>query len=78
MFFEKLQPHRTQVLWGLRQGSYPLELYVWSVSRTLVPVDFLVPRQTNVPAALLILSDISVTFPALYPTALTCRFMCPV
>ena len=31
-----IQPHRTQILWGLRQGSYPLVLYVWSVSRTLV------------------------------------------
>lgn len=35
-FLKKLQPHRTQVLWGLRQGSYPLELYVWSVPKTRV------------------------------------------
>ena len=33
---EKLQPHRTQVLWGLGQGSYPLALYVWSVTKTRV------------------------------------------
>ena len=32
-FLKKLQPHRTQVLWGLRQGSYPLALYVWSVTK---------------------------------------------
>ena len=71
-FLKKLQPHRTQVLWGLRQGSYPLELYVWSVSRTLVPAVFLVTRQKNVPAVLLRLNGISARFPALCPTALTC------
>ena len=52
-FLKKLQPHRTQILWGCRQGSYPLALYVWSVPKTRVPVAFLVTRQKNVPAVLL-------------------------
>ena len=34
--FKKDQPHRVQILWGCRQGSYPLALYVWSVPKTRV------------------------------------------
>ena len=64
---KKLQPHRTQILWGLRQGSYPLALYVWSVTKILVPAVFLVTRQKNVPAVLLRLNGISARFPALCP-----------
>ena len=26
---KKAEPHRTQILWGVRQGSYPLSLYEW-------------------------------------------------
>ena len=76
-FLKKLQPHRTQVLWGLRQGSYPLALYVWSVTKIRVFVASQGIRFTNVPAVPLRLNGISVKYPVLCPTVSTFRFMCP-
>ena len=46
-FLKKLQPHRTQVLWGLRQGSYPLALYVWSVTKIRARVSDMIPAGTK-------------------------------
>ena len=75
-FLKKLQPHRTQVLWGLRQGSYPLALYVWSVTKIRASVASREIRNMNARAVHLILSAINVRFPDLFLTVLTYRCTC--
>ena len=62
---------------GCRDPMFSLLRSFCVAPRTLVPVAFLVTRQKNVPAVLLRLNGISARFPALCPTALTCRSMCP-